>query len=328
VNGSRTPTFVALLLSVALVAASCQGASAPAGSGQAPLMNRLALEGDRDLFDARYVGLVGSDAVIFVGTKGAEAVAYLCDPAAGSRWFTGTSADGKLDLRDAKGGRLTGPVTAATFDATLSGIAGYDGAVTLPAAGPEARLVREQGVPSGQLVGGLVFDGDVIRGVFTVNASGTIKPGIASIPAGTNFAIGVRSTAGPRIDLTISTNPRLDHDKQTQAEKEMRAAEDMVKAQKEAATMGFMLAVVCAAVAVSMAGVGAVAAVGAAAVTALKQGKLSDLDPTANAFLSNALKDIVEGLQVTVGTPRPGATGSAQPVTLGTVTFGSFSGGL
>ncbi len=323
----RIPTLVALLLSAILAACSGQGASAPPSAGQASLMSRLALEGD-GVFDARYVSRVGTDGVLFVGTKAGEAVAYLCDPAAGSRWFSGTSQDGRLDLSDAKGGHLAGPATATTFDATISGIAGYDGTVSLPAAPPGARLVREPGVPSGQLVGGLVFDGDVIRGVFTVKVSGTVKTGTASIPAGTPIAIGVQSTVGPRVDLTISTKPKLSDETQAAAGKAIRAAEAKIKGEKVAAELQLVLAIACALVMIAAATDGVDSSVANAVVAAAMAGSVADADPTVNGFLTTALKDIVAGLRLSIETPRPSGTAAPQPVTLGTLTFGSFSGSL
>lgn len=324
----RIATLVALLLSVVLIACSGQSASAPSSPGQASLMSRLALEGDGDLFETRYVGRVGTDGVLFAGTKGGEAVAYLCDPAAGSRWFSGTSKDGKVDLSDAKGGHLAGPATAAMFEATISGIAGYNGAVSLPAAPPEARLVRQQGVPSGQLAGGLVFDGDVIRGVFTVNVSGTVKTGAASIPAGTPIAIGVQSTVGPRIDLIISTKPKLSDEMQAEASKAIHGAEAKIKGEKMAAEVQFYLAVTCALVAI-LVGTGSVgSSVANSVVAAATAGSLADVDPTVNGFLTTALKDIVAGLHLSMATPRTSGTAAPQPVTLGTLTFGTFSGSL
>ncbi len=327
--------LAALLVLGVLVGSACQGAAAPSTGAAAPtsaaasLMTRLASDGDRGLFEARYLTRIGDDAVLYVGVKDGAAVGYLCDPGAGSRWFTGTSTGSGIDLRDAKGGHLTGPTTADAFDATLSGVPGYDGAIKLPARGEEVRLVREGGAAAGGTVGGLVFDGDVIRGVITVNASGTIKSGTASIPVSTAFAIGVRSTVGPRIDLTISMKPRLDSAQQAVAVKEIRDTEDKIRDAQDAATTQFWVATACAAATVAAATGGAsVGSVSAAAASALKGGALSGPDPSVNAFLSNALKGIVEGLQVTIATPRPSSSGSIKPVTLGTITFGAFSGGL
>lgn len=67
---------------------------------------------------------------------------------------------------------------------------------------------------------------------------------------------------------------------------------------------------------------------GASAAAALTTGKLGALDPSVNGFLANALKGIVDGLQMTTSSPRPSFSAATQPVRLGAVTFGAFSGGL
>ena len=280
----------------------------------------------RCLFDARYLSSVADDAVLYVGTKDGAAIGYLCDPGAGSRWFTGTATGGQIDLHDAKGGRVTGAATANAFEATVSGISGYDGTFTIPAAAPGARLIREGGVPAGQLVGGLVFDGEVIRGVVTVGVIGTI-PGSASLKPGQKFAIGVKVTAGQVVDLTVSTDPRLSSGQQSAIDSAMKEAEEKAAAAMDSATTALIAGIVCglvtmAAATVSMSGAGTMA------TAALKSGKLGDLDPTAGGFLTSALKGIVEGIKVTTSTPRPSSSGTPKRSTLGTITYGSFSGGL
>ena len=162
-----------------------------------------------------------------------------------------------------------------------------------------------------------MFDGDVIRGVFTVKVSGTVKTGTASIPAGTPIAIGVQSTVGPRVDLTISTKPKLSDETQAAARQGDPRRRGQDQGEKVAAELQLLLATVCAVATVATGGVGAVASVANAVVAAATAGSVADADPTVNGFLTTALKDIVAGLRLSIETPRPSGTAAPQPVTLG-----------
>ena len=170
---ARVTAKLTILMGFLIVASACQGGQAASPSVQAPsLMEQLATSGDQGLFTTRYVAQVGTDAILYVGVKDGSAIAYLCDPATGSRWLAGTATAESLELKDAKGGRLTGRIVATRLDATLSGMPGFDGDVSLAPAGPDTILVRQRGVTPGELVGGLVQDAGVIRGVLNVTASG------------------------------------------------------------------------------------------------------------------------------------------------------------
>jgi hypothetical protein len=310
-------------LILAMLTALC-ACSSQAGVTSAPgLMARLASDGDQGLFDARYVGPIGADGVLFVGTKGNEAIAYLCDPAAGSRWFAGSHTGAAVELSDAKGGRISGTTSAGNLSATITGVAAYDGALALSAGREDVRLIRDAGPSDGGVVAGLIYDGTVVRGLFTMKVTGTVAP--TATGTRSSIAIGLIASLGSPTNVRVNTKPALSTLQEKAAREEIQRAKDKAETAVVATTTQFWIGVI-AAIAAAVSGVGSAAGVGTSAVSALIGG--SQFDSSTNVFLSKALTDIVSGLRVVTTTPSPGVTGttSAPAVRLGTVSFGTLSG--
>lgn len=308
-------------------------------------MTQLASGGDAGLFEASYLGHMGDDAVLFVGTNAGAAIAYLCDPGVGSRWFAGTAANGTIDLKDAKGGHITGTATSGRLDATLAGVSGYDGAVSLAKSLEDFRVAREGNVPAGQLVGGLVRDGDVIRGVLNVTASGLPNPSGAT-PSKTPITIGLQAKIGSTIDMKVSTSPKLTSEAQRVVDS---SARDVIARLANtspgcdwgscsggdkvwnivAAIVVVVVACMLAAVAFGATSQVAVAVVIQAATIVGDQIAASpskSLDVTTGAFLTKSLEAFLQGVKVAVSANPTASPLPVKAPSLGTLTFGALNG--
>jgi hypothetical protein len=70
---------------------------------------------------ADYSGHVdGATASVAVSVRDGHAIAYVCDGKKTEAWLKGNAADGKLDLRDAKGGDLAAKIDATTITGTVT----------------------------------------------------------------------------------------------------------------------------------------------------------------------------------------------------------------
>ena len=189
-----------IAVGVGLIGAGCGGGSSKSTAttvspaSASVLLDDLAASG-ASVFEHVYVGHTAvPDAFLAVGTRGNDAVAYLCDGDRVAAWFTGSVNGQDIDLHGAGGAGVRASMTPDNvLNGTLSGTAA-DGSFRLTPGTIDDSLIRAGGARSAAVAGLVVLDNHV-RGSFAVTVK-SIQD--AAISAGTRSS----STSAPSTTTT------------------------------------------------------------------------------------------------------------------------------
>ncbi|MET9000356.1 hypothetical protein [Amycolatopsis sp. NPDC004169] len=152
---------------------------------------------------ADYAGRVtGGGVSIAVSTRDGHAIAYVCDGKKLEAWLQGVTVDGKLDLKGAPDGTLTGRFDPASATGTVTA-AGKTYRFTVPVVKKPAGLYRATPKVKGRAAkaGWIVQPDGSQVGLLTTDAGSTAAPALDPVAA-TAVVDGAPVTAEPISGLT------------------------------------------------------------------------------------------------------------------------------